>query len=75
MEVQNQVMVIFAGTNGFADSVPLDKMAQWQADLIKYMEASYPEIGRDIVEKKAITDSNRTALTKALDAFLHSWQA
>ena len=35
----------------------------------------YPEIGRDIVEKKAITDSNRAALNKALDAFRHSWQA
>jgi F-type H+-transporting ATPase subunit alpha len=75
MEVQHQVMVIFAGTNGFADNVPLDKMQQWQADLLKYMESSYPEIGRDIVEKKAITDSNRSALNKALDAFRHSWQA
>ena len=75
MELANQVIVIFAGTNGFADSVPLDKMAQWQADLIKYMETSYPEVGRDIVEKKAITDSNRSVLTKALDAFIHSWQA
>ena len=75
MEFQNQVMVIFAGTNGFADGVPLDKMAQWQTDLLKYMETSHPEVGRDIVEKKAITDSNRPALTKALDAFIHSWQA
>jgi F-type H+-transporting ATPase subunit alpha len=74
MEVQNQVMVIFAGTNGFADGVALDKMAAWQADLIKFMETSYPEVGRDIIEKKAITDGNRTALTKALDAFIHSWQ-
>jgi F-type H+-transporting ATPase subunit alpha len=74
MEVQNQVMVIFAGTNGYADGVALDKMAAWQADLIKFMETSYPEVGRDIIEKKAITDANRTALTKALDAFIHSWQ-
>ena len=75
MEMRDQVIVIFAGTNGFADGVPLDKMAQWQTDLLKYMETSYPEIGRDIVEKKAITDSNRSALNKALDAFRHSWQA
>ncbi len=74
MELEDQVVIIFAGTNGFADGVPLDKMAQWQADLIKFMRTSYPEIGREIVEKKAITDSNRQALTKALDAFRHSWQ-
>jgi len=75
MEMANQVIVIFAGTNGFADSVPLDKMSQWQFDLIKFMETSYPEVGRDIVEKKAITDGSRPVLTKALDSFRHSWQA
>ncbi|MBI5840194.1 MAG: F0F1 ATP synthase subunit alpha [Chloroflexi bacterium] len=75
MEVENQVIVIFAGTNGYADNVPLEKMAQWQADLIRYMETSYPEIGRDIVTRKAIGDDNRAALTKALDAFRAGWQA
>jgi F-type H+/Na+-transporting ATPase subunit alpha len=74
MELEDQVVIIFAGTNGFADGVPLDKMPEWQTDLIKFMRTSYPEIGRDIVEKRAITDSNRPALTKALDAFRHSWQ-
>ena len=75
MEVENQVIVIFAGTNGYADNVPLEKMAQWQADLIRYMETSYPEIGRDIVTRKAIGDDNRAALTKALDAFRAGWRA
>lgn len=74
-ELENQVMVIFAGTNGFADGVPLEKMAQWQADLIRYMATSYPEVGKDIVVKKAITDDNRAALVKALDAFRAGWQA
>lgn len=74
-ELENQVMVLFAGTNGFADGVALDKMAQWQADLIRYMAASYPEIGKDIVAKKAITDSNRAALIKALEAFRAGWTA
>jgi F-type H+-transporting ATPase subunit alpha len=49
-------------------------MAQWQADLLKFMYSSHPDIGKDIEEKKAITDSSRSNLTKALDAFLHSWQ-
>ncbi len=75
MEIEDQVMVIFAGTNGYADGVPLDKMAQWQADLIRYMGSSYPEIGKDILAKKTITDDNRAALTKALDGFRAGWQA
>jgi F-type H+-transporting ATPase subunit alpha len=75
MSLTNQVIVLFAGTNGYADQVPVANMPQWQTDLLKFMEASYPEIGRDILEKKMITDSTRASLTKALDAFLHSWQA
>ncbi|MBK9779176.1 MAG: F0F1 ATP synthase subunit alpha [Anaerolineales bacterium] len=73
MEFEFQVMVIFAGTNGYADGVPLEKMAQWQNDLIRYMETSYPEVGKDIVAKKTIADDNRAALTKALDGFRAGW--
>jgi F-type H+-transporting ATPase subunit alpha len=75
MALPDQVIVMFAGTNGYADGVPVEKMAQWQADLLRFMDSSYPDVGRDLVEKKAITDGNRANLTKALDAFLHSWQA
>jgi F-type H+/Na+-transporting ATPase subunit alpha len=75
MSLIDQVIVMFAGTNGYADQIPVASMPKWQTDLLRFMEASHPEIGRDIAEKKAITDSNRTNLTKALDAFGHSWQA
>jgi F-type H+-transporting ATPase subunit alpha len=75
MSLPDQVIVLFAGTNGYADQVPLANMAQWQADLLRFMESSYPELGRDITGKNAITDSTRGNLLKALDAFRHSWQA
>jgi F-type H+-transporting ATPase subunit alpha len=75
MSLPDQVIVIFAGTNGFADGVPLEKMAQWQAEMLRYMETSHPEIGRNITEKKTITDENREKLVKALDAFRTGWQA
>jgi F-type H+-transporting ATPase subunit alpha len=75
MSLADQVIILFAGTNGYADQVPIPNMAQWQTDLPRYMESSFPEVGRDIVEKKMITDSNRQNLVKALDAFTQSWQA
>jgi hypothetical protein len=39
------------------------------------MEASYPEIGKEINEKKMITDETRANLMKALDSFRAGWQA
>ncbi len=75
MSLTDEVIIIFAGTNGFADLVPVDKMAAWQADLLRYMELSYPEIGKEIAEKKIITDANRERLMKALDIFRNTWKA
>jgi len=75
VELEHQVITIFAGTNGYASGVPVDKMAQWQADLTRYMDSSYPEIGKNILEQKRITDETKEALTKALDAFRAGWQA
>ena len=75
MSLSDQVISMFAGTNGYADGVPLDKMPQWQADLLKFMESSHPDVAKDINEKNMITDENRVNLLKALDAFRNTWQA
>jgi F-type H+/Na+-transporting ATPase subunit alpha len=75
VELHNQVIIIFAGTNGFASGVPVEKMLQWQADLVRYMETSHPEIGKDILEKNRITDETRENMIKALEGFRAGWQA
>jgi F-type H+/Na+-transporting ATPase subunit alpha len=74
MSLENQVTVLFAGTNGYADQVPVEKMRQWETDLVRYVETSYPEIGKDIIARKMITEDTRAALSKALEAFKASWQ-
>ncbi len=75
MSLTDQVIAIFAGTNGFADLVPVEKMGAWQAEMLRYMETSHPEVGKEIAEKKVITDENRERLMKALDAFRNTWKA
>ncbi len=74
MSLENQVMVIYAGTQGYADKVPLDRMRAWETALLRYLESSYPDIGRDIAEKKRITDETAAKLRIALDAFTAAWQ-
>ncbi|GIK08810.1 MAG: ATP synthase subunit alpha [Anaerolineaceae bacterium] len=74
MSLENQIIVLFAGTNGYADAVPVEKMRQWETDLARYMETSHPEIGRNIDAEKRITDDNRAALARALETFKISWQ-
>jgi len=73
MSLENQVIEIFAGTNGFADKVALDQMRAWETSLLRYMETSHPEIGRDIASKKRITDDTQEKLRAALADFTRTW--
>lgn len=73
MSLEHQVIVLFAGTQGYADEVPLELMKKWETSLIKFMESSYPEIVKDIGEKKIISDETRQKLIAALDNFKSTW--
>jgi len=73
MSLENQVIVLFAGVNGFADLVPVERIKAWEAALLRYMESSYTEIGRDIAEKKMITPETEKRLREALQAFSTTW--
>jgi len=74
MSLENQVIELYAGTNGFADRVPLERVKAWETDFLRYMETSYPEIGRSIAEKKRILPEVEQQLRQALDAFTSTWQ-
>jgi F-type H+-transporting ATPase subunit alpha len=74
LSLESQVIEIFAGTRGFADSVNLDDMRRWETSLIRHMETSHPEIGKSIVEDKRITTDTEEKLTEALTGFMSTWQ-
>ncbi len=74
LSLENQVIEIFAGTRGFADNVPLDRMRRWESSLLRYMDTSHPEIGKSIAEEKKITPETEQQLVQALETFMSSWQ-
>ena len=74
LSLENQVTEIYAGTNGFADNVSLDKMRQWENSLLRYMDTSHPEIGKAIIEEKRITPETEEKIVQALTAFMSTWQ-
>jgi len=73
MSLEEEVMVLYAGTNGYADQIPLERMRQWEAGMLRFMEMTYPEIGRDIAEHKQITPEVENHLKEALKTFNASW--
>ena len=73
MSLENQVIVLFAATNGYSDDVPIERVKAWQSDLLRFMETVHPELGRDIGDKKRITDETQTELHEAIKTFNSTW--
>lgn len=71
--LEEQVIVLYAGTNGFADSIPLDKVKKWQTDLIKWIGSSYPQIAKSILSEKKIQPDIEKELRDAISLFISSW--
>jgi len=68
MPVENQVISIFAGTNGYLDDVPVNKVSQFEEDLLDHIKREYPNIQRDIVTKGKLDEELTAELKKALAA-------
>ena len=66
----HQVQVIFAGTRGFADKVPLDEMERWEKDLLRYLDTQYPEIGQGIQETHRLSEEHEAHLRQAIELFM-----
>ncbi len=73
MSLENQVMALFAGVNGFVDHVPVDRVKAWENAFLRYMESSHPDIGKDIQEKKMITPETEARLREAIQGFNAAW--
>ena len=67
--LEEQVMMIYAGTNGFCDDVPVAGMRQYEVDLFTFMRAKHPEIGADIAAQERITDETEEKFKAALEEF------
>ncbi|MEM5776208.1 MAG: F0F1 ATP synthase subunit alpha, partial [Anaerolineaceae bacterium] len=74
MPPENEVMILFAGINGFTDAVPVERIKAWQNGMLRYMETSHPDVGKDIAERKQITKENEARLRDALQSFNATFQ-
>lgn len=67
--LEKEVMIIYAGVNGFLDDVPVEKVRAFESGFQRFMEASHPEIGRKIQESKDLDADNENALKDAILEF------
>ena len=65
--VEKQIVVIYAGTNGFLDDLPVEQCRKFEAELLKFVENSKPGLLQAIREKKAIDDDIKGQLKSVID--------
>jgi F-type H+-transporting ATPase subunit alpha len=69
LPVEKQVLIIFAGSKGYMDALPVVDCRRYESELYAFVETNYPKALNDLREKKKIDDDLQTALIQALDAF------
>jgi F-type H+-transporting ATPase subunit alpha len=74
MPVENQVLGIWAASNGYADDVPVDEVRSFEAELLKFVENAHPGVLEAIREKKTLTDEILTDLKQVLSDFKDMWK-
>ena len=69
LNVIDQVLVIFAGTRGYLDKLPTDRVAEWEDKFLKFMSDQKSEIRKELAEKKDLDDALTAKIRAAIDEF------
>jgi F-type H+-transporting ATPase subunit alpha len=75
LTVEEQVLVIFAGTTGLIDDVAVNDIQRFQKALIEFVHTRYGALLEQIKTKKQITDEARVELKRAIGEFKEQFQA
>ena len=69
MAVEDQVMVIYAVSNGYLDTVPVARVREWERGFLDYVRAQYPQVGDGIRTSKAIGKELEPDLKRAIEGY------
>jgi len=73
MDVEKQVLVIWAANNGFTDDVPVLDVRAFEAGLLRFVENSRPGVLQKLREKKAVDKDIESDLQQSLTDFKETW--
>jgi F-type H+-transporting ATPase subunit alpha len=75
LPVEKQVLIIYAGTNGFVDKLPVESLKEFEQELYRHVDEKHPDLWSDIREKREITDEIKKKLDKVLKKFVKNFVA
>ncbi|MCG2709271.1 MAG: F0F1 ATP synthase subunit alpha [Thermodesulfovibrionales bacterium] len=75
MTMVDQVMVLFAATQGFIDDIPVESVNKFEQEFLRYINDRKADIKKELGEKKAIDDALKARLIAAVEDFKKGFQA
>jgi F-type H+-transporting ATPase subunit alpha len=73
--MEEQVAVIFAGTRGYLDAVPVASVTKFEQDLLRLLRTDGGDILESIRTEKALSEANEKKLVAFLDKFTKGFTA
>jgi F-type H+-transporting ATPase subunit alpha len=74
-KVEDQVVMIFAATNGYTDSIPETDVNRYEKEMLQFLKQKYTALLSTIADKKQVSDDNKKELVQALGEFKSIFQA
>ncbi len=69
MDVQDQIIVIYCGINGFLDDIAVDDIQKFEEEFLKFMHSDKDDLMKEILEKKEVTEEIEAALKNTVEEF------
>jgi F-type H+-transporting ATPase subunit alpha len=69
LPVERQVLIIYAGTNGFVDELPLTALKKYEQELYSFIDSKHPDVFADILKKRELDGDLRAKINQALEEF------
>jgi len=74
-KVERQIVIIYAGTNGLLDKMPVESLGRYETELHTYIETADKALLEDIAKKKVLDDAMKQRLTKVITAFNEKFES
>ncbi|MBI4653510.1 MAG: F0F1 ATP synthase subunit alpha [Nitrospirae bacterium] len=75
LPVDEQIILIFAGTQGFLDDLPVEAIKSFEKSFLEYIRAEKQDLKKEVKEKKTIDDELKGKISKAIEEFKKGFKA
>ncbi len=73
LSLSDQVALLYAGTRGYLDAIPVDRVKEWQTSFLRTFNSQYGEVANVIAETNTLPDDMEAKLKDAITSFNESW--